>query len=505
MRVLSPRIEPPLRVLDGSTASTATRWPALDEVQPERLDERRLPRAGRAGDADADRAAGVREHLGEQRLGVVAVVGPGRLDERDRARQRRAGHRRRRRCASSLTRQSAPDVDPASACVRRAGGGRAISAAALRDVGAGAEDRGDAGLAQLVVVLRGDHAADDHEDVVAALLAQLRDELGHERLVPGGLARHADDVHVVLDRVARRFLGRLEQRADVDVEAEVGERGGDHLGAAVVAVLAELRDEDARPAAFALRRTRRPRARMRVVAPRRPRRRAVHARDAYGSSARWRANTSSSASEISPTVARARVASIDELEQVAVARARPRAARRARPGTRASSRFAVTLREPRELLLADRRRCRRRGRRRRAPRSRRYLLTPTMTSSPRSTAAWRRAAASSMRSFGMPDSTALVMPPSASTSSISFHASLARLRGERLDVVAAAERVDDVGDAGLLGEDQLRVARDAGRELGRAARSPRRTSSCAGSACRRAPRRAPRSWCARCCCTGPAR
>ncbi len=30
--------------------------------------------------------------------------------------------------------------------------------------------------------------------------------------------------------------------------------------------------------------------------------------------------------------------------------------------------------------------------------------------------AWRRAAASSMRSLGMPDSTALVMPPSSSTS-----------------------------------------------------------------------------------------
>jgi hypothetical protein len=50
---------------------------------------------------------------------------------------------------------------------------------------------------------------------------------------------------------------------------------------------------------------------------------------------------------------------------------------------------------------------------------RRYLLTPTMTSSPRSMRAWRRAAASSMRSLGMPASTALVMPPSASTSSIS--------------------------------------------------------------------------------------
>ena len=43
--------------------------------------------------------------------------------------------------------------------------------------------------------------------------------------------------------------GRREQRADVDVEAEIGEGRGDHLLAAVVAVLADLGDQDARPAA----------------------------------------------------------------------------------------------------------------------------------------------------------------------------------------------------------------------------------------------------------------
>ncbi len=57
-------------------------------------------------------------------------------------------------------------------------------------------------------------------------------------------------MHVVLDRLPRGFLRRLEQRADVDVEAEVGEGGGDDLGAAVVAVLAELGDHQPRPAAL---------------------------------------------------------------------------------------------------------------------------------------------------------------------------------------------------------------------------------------------------------------
>ena len=55
------------------------------------------------------------------------------------------------------------------------------------------------------------------------------------------------------------------------------------------------------------------------------------------------------------------------------------------------------------------------------------LLTPTTTSSPRSMRAWRRADASSMRSLGMPASTALVMPPNASTSSMSLRASAIRL------------------------------------------------------------------------------
>ena len=50
------------------------------------------------------------------------------------------------------------------------------------------------------------------------------------------------------------------------------------------------------------------------------------------------------------------------------------------------------------------------------------MFTPTITSSPRSIAACRRAADSSILSFGMPDATAFVMPPSASTSSTSAHA-----------------------------------------------------------------------------------
>ena len=75
MRVLSPRIEPPLRVLDGSTASTATRWPASTRCRPSASMNVDLPAPGAPRDADADRAAGRGQQLGEQRVGVGAVVG----------------------------------------------------------------------------------------------------------------------------------------------------------------------------------------------------------------------------------------------------------------------------------------------------------------------------------------------------------------------------------------------------------------------------------------------
>ena len=67
----------------------------------------------------------------------------------------------------------------------------------------------------------------------------------------GGHGAHADDVGVVFHRLSGHFTRRLEEGADVHVEAQIGEGGGDHLGAAVVAVLADLGDHDARAATFA--------------------------------------------------------------------------------------------------------------------------------------------------------------------------------------------------------------------------------------------------------------
>jgi hypothetical protein len=87
--------------------------------------------------------------------------------------------------------------------------------------------------------------------------AQFAPQLRDQRQVARGERADADDVHIVLDGLAGALLGRLEQRADVDVEAEVGKRRRDDLLAAVVAVLAHLGDQDARAAAFVVSKARR--------------------------------------------------------------------------------------------------------------------------------------------------------------------------------------------------------------------------------------------------------
>ena len=221
--------------------------------------------------------------------------------------------------------------------------------------------------------------------------------------------------------------GRREEGADVDVEAEVGEGGGDHLLAAVVAVLAHLGDEDARAPAVVdlegLDQARapapRPRTCARPPACRRPRSTWI--------SARWRPQTFSSATEISPTVALARAAwtaRSSRLPSPVAARwstSAPSAA-----ATAASSRSALRRSQLVDLERAHARvvdlQDRRSGARRPAGTCSRRRWSAGL----QSMRAWARAAASSMRSFGMPASIALAMPPSASTSSMCSQARFAR-------------------------------------------------------------------------------
>ena len=122
----------------------------------------------------------------------------------------------------------------------------------LGDDGAGTEDGGDAVRIEFLVVLRRDDPAGDDKDVAAPALRQRLLEGRDEGQVPGGERAGPDDVHVVVDGLLRRLLRRLEKGADVDVEAEIGKARGDDLLAAVMTVLAELGDQDARPAPFTL-------------------------------------------------------------------------------------------------------------------------------------------------------------------------------------------------------------------------------------------------------------
>src|SRR5439155_20256994 len=85
------------------------------------------------------------------------------------------------------------------------------------------------------------------EDVAGALALQRLDQRRDEGLVAGRLARYADDVDVVFNRLASGLLRGLEQGADIDVEADIGKGGGDDLGAAVVAVLAQFGNQHAWP------------------------------------------------------------------------------------------------------------------------------------------------------------------------------------------------------------------------------------------------------------------
>src|SRR6185437_13575899 len=114
------------------------------------------------------------------------------------------------------------------------------------DHGAGRIDRLGAGLVQRVVILRRHHAADDDHDILAALLLQRGLQFRHRGQMCRRQRRHAEDVDVIFDRLTRRFVGGGEQRSDIDVEADIGKGRCDHLLAAVVAVLADLGDQDAR-------------------------------------------------------------------------------------------------------------------------------------------------------------------------------------------------------------------------------------------------------------------
>ena len=63
---------------------------------------------------------------------------------------------------------------------------------------------------------------------------------------------YANGVHIVFNRLAGAFFGRLEQGADVHIKAQVGKSGCYHFGAPVVSVLAELGNHHTRAPALGI-------------------------------------------------------------------------------------------------------------------------------------------------------------------------------------------------------------------------------------------------------------
>ncbi len=122
----------------------------------------------------------------------------------------------------------------------------------LRDHRAGRKNRLRAGGFDRVVILRRDDATDYDHNVGPAVVGELRFELRHQRQMRPGERRNAEDMHVVFDRLTRRFGGCCKQRPDIDVEAEIGKGGRDHLLPAIVAVLTDLGDQNTRAPALIL-------------------------------------------------------------------------------------------------------------------------------------------------------------------------------------------------------------------------------------------------------------
>ena len=113
--------------------------------------------------------------------------------------------------------------------------------------GAGAEDLLEAQLLERRNVVVGDDAAGEQEKLAGVDVAVLQC-LHHAReqlRVGAGQDAQADDVHVFLQRRLRDHLRRLADAGVDDLHPCVAQRPRDDLRAAVVAVQAGLRDQDA--------------------------------------------------------------------------------------------------------------------------------------------------------------------------------------------------------------------------------------------------------------------
>src|SRR5208282_117979 len=118
----------------------------------------------------------------------------------------------------------------------------------LHDVvhrGAGLEDGGHADFLEPFDILIGDDAADHYHHIIHFVLLQQVHHARHDGVVRAREDRQPDDLHVFLERRADNHLRRLAQAGVDDLHAGIAEGAGNNLGAAVMAVEAGLRYQDA--------------------------------------------------------------------------------------------------------------------------------------------------------------------------------------------------------------------------------------------------------------------
>ncbi len=167
MRVLSPRMLPPVRVDDGSTASTATRRPSPVSFVPSASMNVDLPTPG----TPVMPTRWLATAFGSRRVSSSSArsrwSGWRRLDERDRLAE-----------VAPVAGDDALFVCVEVDTARHASASAAFEIAEQVDDRVGddrprREDRRRPRLAEFVEVLRRDDAADDDHDVVTAQLGQL--------------------------------------------------------------------------------------------------------------------------------------------------------------------------------------------------------------------------------------------------------------------------------------------------------------------------------------------
>ena len=223
MRMRSPSTAPPLIGLDGSTATTATAWPCGEPGAEQRVDERRLAAAGRAGDADDPGAAGA---LARARRGGVVRAGAS--------------------SSISVSRRASARRSPAIARSARRARPRRAAARSARPLGR--RRRADRRSPRQAVAPRSD---DDERLAEAEIAAQAAADLLVRQAGARAVDDRAEDVAVACSSAARvRSSSALRDRG-----ARARRLGGAEL---VEVALHRRRDRAARPAAGCALRRRRP-------------------------------------------------------------------------------------------------------------------------------------------------------------------------------------------------------------------------------------------------------